>query len=106
MRLEAPIAIRSGVLALTFTFGLLCHADYATAANVSHLNWGKLSSWEGASADTLPPDIKRAVDVAGASLDMQVKPVEAFYLAGTLNQDPRHIQSDRAKATFSMFGSP
>jgi len=101
VRFAAATLVRPSIFILSFAFGLLADAEYATAAaNVSQLNWGKLSSWEGAPANTLPPDIKRALDVAGTSLDLPVKPVEALYLAGTLNQDPRHVESDRAKENF------
>jgi hypothetical protein len=38
--------------------------------------------------------------VAGESLNLVARPIERFELAGTLNQHPGHVRSDRAKADF------
>ncbi len=69
----------------------------------AQLNWGLLSAFDPGGGARVPPDLGRVWQLAGASLDLVVQPIERFELAGTLNQHPGHIQSDRAKADFPVI---
>jgi hypothetical protein len=40
------------------------------------------------------------IEVAKSSLKMEVQPVKAFHLEGTLDKDPNRAESERAKASF------
>lgn len=100
VRPVVAILSRTAIFPLIFAFCLLVPVGNANAANSSHLNWGKLPSWDGTPTEKLPADIQRAIEVAGASLDMEIRPVDKLYLAGTLTQDPRHVESDKAKGNF------
>lgn len=83
----------------------LCHCPIAMAASLSgsHLSWGNLAAWETSLPDPPPPALSRVLDVAKQSLDIKVQPIPQFHLAGTLNKDPAHQESDRAKQNFPQI---
>ena len=64
------------------------------------LNWGLLAPFDPEQAGRAPPDLARVWQVAGESLNLVARPVERFELAGTLNDHPGHVRSDRAKQNF------
>ncbi len=64
------------------------------------LNWALLTAFDPDRAGRVPADLRRIWQVAGESLNLVARPIERFELAGTLNQHPGHVRSDRAKANF------
>jgi len=64
------------------------------------LNWGLLPAFDPDRGGRVPRDLTRAWQVAGESLDLVVRPIERFELAGTLNGHPGHVRSDEAKKDF------
>jgi hypothetical protein len=64
------------------------------------LNWGLLASFDPERTGRIPRDLARVWQVAGESLNLVARPVERFELAGTLNDHPGHVRSDRAKKNF------
>jgi Alginate lyase len=64
------------------------------------LDWGLLSAFDTDRAVRVPPDLARMWQLAGQSLNLVALPIERFELAGTLNGDPGHVRSDRAKQNF------
>lgn len=92
------IAAVAAVLLYILTFGSAAHA-----APNSQLNWGRLTAWEANPPEPPPPDLAHALHVAEQSLRMAVEPVRTLHLAGTLNKDPAHQESDRAKANFPQI---
>jgi hypothetical protein len=64
------------------------------------LNWGLLPAFDPDRDARIPRDLFRAWQVAGDSLDLVVRPIERFELAGTLNGHPGHVRSDVAKRDF------
>ncbi len=81
-------------------FGLFFWSAAALAAPpTSRLQWGNLFD-EGNPSPTRKAALTRVLQVADASVTMKVDAVSALHLAGTLNRDPGHIESDRVKAEF------
>lgn len=68
-------------------------------SNASHLNWGVLLL-PSASSGPAASDLAHVQQVAQRSLDMTAEPVAELHLQGTLNRDPAHQASDRAKESF------
>ncbi len=64
------------------------------------LNWALLAAFDPDRAGRVPPDLARVWQVAGESLNLVARPIQRFELAGTLNQHPGHVRSDRAKQNF------
>ena len=64
------------------------------------LNWGLLSAFDPERSARIPRDLTRIWQVAGDSVDLVVRPIERFELAGTLNGHPGHVRSDEAKKDF------
>jgi hypothetical protein len=64
------------------------------------LDWGLLPAFDPDHATQIPRDLFRAWQIAGDSLDLVVRPIERFELAGTLNGHPGHVRSDVAKRDF------
>jgi hypothetical protein len=64
------------------------------------LNWALLTALDPGRGGRVPVDLGREWQVAGESLNLAARPVERFELAGTLNDHPGHVRSDRAKANF------
>jgi hypothetical protein len=69
----------------------------------SQLDWGLLARFDLTRASSMPTDLIRAWQVAQQSLGLVVEPIERFELAGTLNGDPGHVRSDKAKAPFGAI---
>jgi len=69
----------------------------------SQLNWGNLAAWESSLPEPIPPSLARVLEVAKQSLTVEVQPIPEFHLAGTLNKDPAHQESDRAKQNFPQI---
>ncbi len=88
----------TATLSLAFVCPLM-----AASASSSQLNWGYLTSWETAPPNPLPPELARVLNVGEQSLDIKIEPVPTFHLAGTLNKDPAHQESDRAKHNFAQI---
>lgn len=64
------------------------------------LNWGLLPAFDPGRAARVPRDLTRAWQVAADSLDLVVRPIERFELAGTRSGHPGHVRSDAAKKDF------
>jgi hypothetical protein len=64
------------------------------------LNWGSLAGYDPDRGGRVPLDLTRIWQVAGESLNLVARPIERFELAGTLNDHPGHVRSDRAKQNF------
>jgi len=64
------------------------------------LDWGLLAGYDPDRGGCVPPDLARIWQVAGESLNLVARPMERFELAGTLNDHPGHVRSDRAKRNF------
>jgi hypothetical protein len=64
------------------------------------LDWGLLTAFDPDHATRIPRDLFRTWQIAGDSLDLVVRPIERFELAGTLNGHPGHVRSDVAKRDF------
>jgi hypothetical protein len=64
------------------------------------LSWALLTAFDPGRAGPVPADLGRVWRVAGESLNLVARPIEQFELAGTLNQHPGHVRSDRAKENF------
>ena len=64
------------------------------------LSWALLTAFDPGRAGRVPTDLGREWQVAGESLNLVARPIERFELAGTLNQHPGHVRSDRAKGNF------
>lgn len=67
------------------------------------LEWGRLAAFDLIHAERMPADLIRAWQVAQESLDLVVRPIERFELAGTLNGHPGHVRSDEAKRPFGAI---
>lgn len=67
------------------------------------LEWGRLAVFDLAHAAHMPADLVRAWQIAQESLDLVVRPIERFELAGTLNGHPGHVRSDEAKRPFGAI---
>jgi hypothetical protein len=66
----------------------------------ARLNWGLLAAFDPERPGRVPRDLARVWQVAGESLNLVARPVARFELAGTLNDHPGHVRSDRAKRNF------
>lgn len=86
-----------GCLAL---LGLAAGTD---ASAGSRLAWGSLLSWQAGAAAAAPPALAAVLRRAQGALDAIIQPAAALHLAGTLNRDPAHQASDRAKASFPLI---
>ena len=91
------MGLRIGVLAL---LGMAAGAD---ASAGSRLAWGRLLAWQAAAAAPAPAALAAVLRRAQAGLDATIRPAAALHLAGTLNRDPAHQASDRAKASFPLI---
>jgi hypothetical protein len=67
------------------------------------LEWGHLAAFDLAHAAHMPADLIRVWQVAQESLDLVVRPIERFELAGTLNGHPGHVRTDEAKRPFGAI---
>lgn len=65
----------------------------------ARLDWGLLAGFEQ-TAVHVPKDLARTWQIAAESLELRVRPIERFELAGTLNHHPGHVRSDAAKRDF------
>jgi hypothetical protein len=64
------------------------------------LNWGLLTTFDPDRGGRPPQDLARIWQLARQSLGLTAAPIERFELAGTLNEHPGHVRSDKAKADF------
>lgn len=64
------------------------------------LDWGRLARFGLGQAAAIPLDLARIWQVARDSAGLVVQPIERFEPAGTLNDHPGHVRSDRAKESF------
>ncbi len=65
----------------------------------ARLDWGRLGGFDK-TAGPVPRVLARTWQIAAESLELRVRPIERFELAGTLNRDPGHVRSDEAKRDF------
>jgi hypothetical protein len=92
--------VHANRLAIVILLGLLAPVCTAQASSeVSRLNWGTLLT----PAAATKPEVASVLEVARNSMNIPVQPVDTFHLEGTLNRDPAHQASDRAKADFNAI---
>jgi hypothetical protein len=100
--MRKPTVLSSALTAFILV-ACACRVSVAASLSGSNLSWGDLSAWESSPARPPTPALARVLEVAKRSLHIDVQPIARFHLAGTLNKDPAHQQSDRAKQNFPQI---